>query len=367
MRPIDKHSGRKLTVIGPALTMGGMERASVNLANAFNRLGFDVTYIAVLRQKHFFKLNNNIRFFEPASFNTTRMSIWKTLRYLRSSVKHEQPDAVIVFNKFYAALTVIALAFTRTRVFISERSSPLYPWGLLFRFIHAFAFTLFPPEGIVAQTKVAATYQRSYYRKRSQIKVIPNAVREVKLSPDVIRKKKVLAVGRLDEFNKGFDQLIRAFAPITNPEWTLSFAGNDQHAGYLKELVASLGIENRVEFLGVRTDMDMVFAEVSIFVIPSRSEGFPNALCEAMAAGLPCISFDFMAGPREIIDHNVNGIIVENQNVAALTQAICSLMANPAERQRLGSNAMTVRSKYEELSIAKSYVEFMLDQVNEQK
>ena len=71
----------------------------------------------------------------------------------------------------------------------------------------------------------------------------------------------------------------------------------------------------RIKFLGKVEEIDKCYAYAGMFVIPSRSEGFPNALAEAMTAGCCCVTFDFVAGPRDIITNNINGIIVENKNM----------------------------------------------------
>jgi GalNAc-alpha-(1->4)-GalNAc-alpha-(1->3)-diNAcBac-PP-undecaprenol alpha-1,4-N-acetyl-D-galactosaminyltransferase len=350
---------RNICIVGPALTMGGMERASVNLANTLHALGHQVVFLAVLKQKHFFSLHKDIRFHEPSQFNIQRLSLFKTLFWLRKTIIKEDPEAIIVYNKFYAALTVIALAFTRFRIFISERSSPLYPWPLKLKIINRIAFWLFPPVGIIAQTSIAAAHQRKYYGKRANIAVIPNALRAVTIYTDVLREKVILAVGRLNEFNKGFDQLLDAFAKVKTNDWKLFFAGNDEHGEDLKKQTELLGLSEKVTFLGSIKDMDSVFARASVFVIPSRSEGFPNALCEAMAAGLACVSLDFMAGPRDIINNGIDGMIIKNNSIPALTEAIQYLIDNETERVRLGQNALAIRERYEARKIAQQFIEFI--------
>ena len=125
-------------------------------------------------------------------------------------------------------------------------------------------------------------------------------------------------------------------------------------------VVKELKIENRVVFLGPVKDLDSLFAKASIFVIPSRSEGFPNALIEAMAAGLPCISFDFDSGPREIITSGHDGIIVEKENVELLTQNIQLLQENEEYRNSLGKNALQVRNTLAEEKIASSFLKVCL-------
>lgn len=355
-----KDPRKKICVIGPALTMGGMERASINLANSLNSYNLSVTYIAVLKQNHFFKLNEGIKFFEPSDFNTKKMSIFRTLKWLRKCVKEEKPNAIIVYNKFYSALALLSLIFTSYKVYISERSSPLYKWPLRFRVINRLAFSLKPPTGIIAQTNIAAKYQRLYYGNKPAIKVIPNALREISLFPEVQREKVILAVGRLNEALKGFDRLIEAFGKVNAPGWKLVFAGGNESGEYLKKRAKELDIFHKVEFLGAVSEIDEVYAYAGIFVIPSRSEGFPNALCEAMAAGLACISFDFIAGPRDIIVDGENGFLVKDGDIDGLANKIQFLIENEKERTRLGKNALNLKNRLHSDIIGKEYLNFIL-------
>src|SRR5690606_2343592 len=135
------------------------------------------------------------------------------------------------------------------------------------------------------QTAIAATYQKKIYGEKIPIRVIPNALRPVTLYPEIRRKKWILAVGRFGDPLKGFDRLIKAFSKIHAHDWYLVFAGGDRDGEALKTLANELGVLERVLFLGKVIDLDRIYAEAGIFVIPSRSEGFPNALCEALAAG----------------------------------------------------------------------------------
>ena len=105
-----------------------MERASINLSSMLHESGHQITHFTVLKQKHFFELPSGIRLVEPENFNVKSLSIFKTMQWIRKDVRQINPDCIIVFNKFYAALVSIALLFTSSKIIISERSSPLYNW-----------------------------------------------------------------------------------------------------------------------------------------------------------------------------------------------------------------------------------------------
>ena len=201
-------------------------------------------------------------------------------------------------------------------------------------------------------------YQRKYFKK-TEVIVIPNSVREVQLFPEIKREKVILAVGRLNDYLKGFDLLIESFAKLKNQDWELHIAGGDEEGEVLKEQAERLGVINRIKFLGKVKEIDKCYAYAGMFVIPSRSEGFPNALAEAMGAGCSCIAFDFTAGPRDIIVDGISGLIVENGNTTEMAKAIDYLIAHPEKRIQLSKEAIKIREKLNKNIIANKIKYFL--------
>lgn len=353
-------SSPKVLFVAPCLAMGGMERAAVNTANGLQNAGCQVIFLSLFKKVHFFSLNDEITLLEPCGFNEKSLSLLKSVFWIRKEIKKYQPTHVLSFNKLYGAITAFSLLGIDISLFISERSSPFFKWKFPLNVVNRLAYKLNPPKGVIAQTKIAAKYQSKYFKK-SQIKVIPNSVREVRLYPEVARQTIILAVGRLNDHLKGFDLLLEAIAKIKNENWKLCIAGGNEDGQALKKMAVLLGIQDRVSLLGRVTEIDQWYAKAGIFVIPSRSEGFPNALLEAMAAGCPSIAFDFVAGPREIITHNENGIIVESGNTMKLAQAIDELIENKELRNRLGKEAMKVRDNYNSKRICRQITDYIFE------
>lgn len=348
----------KILIIAPCLAMGGIERASSNTANGLSELGAKVYFLSLFKKEAFFKLNEGIEIIEPQGFNKTKLSLFKSILWIRKEVKRVNPEHILVFNKFYGAITALALLGTKYPYFLSERSSPLFVWRQPMRAINKFAFSIKPPKGVIAQTNIAAEYQRKYFKK-TEVIVIPNSVREVQLFPEIKREKVILAVGRLNDYLKGFDLLIESFAKLKNQDWELHIAGGDEEGEALKEQAERLGVINRIKFLGKVKEIDKCYAYAGMFVIPSRSEGFPNALAEAMTAGCCCIAFDFTAGPRDIIVDGISGLIVENGNTTEMAKAIDYLKAHPEKRIQLSKEAIKIREKLNKNIIANKIKYFL--------
>jgi glycosyltransferase involved in cell wall biosynthesis len=324
--------------------MGGMERASSTLANEFDANGYKVYLLLLFKRKHFFQVSPAITVIEPEGFNSSSFSFLNTLKFIRDNVKSINPNATLVYGKFYGALSMLSTLGLKSKIFISERSSPLLKWPIHQRVFNKIAFFLKKPSGAIAQTSVAKELQSLYYGDRVPISIIPNAIRNVELYPEIKRQKIILSAGRPNDPLKGFDRLIDAYSLIKNKDWKLVILGGAGDIG-LERQVKSLELEAHVDLLEKSGNVDQWFAKAGIYVIASRSEGFPNVLCEAMLSGLACISFDFIAGPSDIIANNIDGILVKNGDIDALAVAMDGLISDQSKRKSIGLEARESRCK----------------------
>ena len=191
------------------------------------------------------------------------------------------------------------------------------------------------------------------------MKVIPNSLRAIEDTTGVVKKNQVIGVGRLS-FEKGFDRLIEAFSQVKHhDDWHLVLVGDGPVRKDLERQAEGLGISDKVTFTGLRKDVDLLLAESKIFVIPSRCEGFPNALCEAMASPLPCIAFDGV--PTEnLITNNVDGIVLKDNDIEGLTNAMGMLMDDEILRNTLSQNAISIRQRLDKEKIGDEFLDFIL-------
>jgi len=170
---------------------------------------------------------------------------------------------------------------------------------------------------------------------------IPNPVSiPTNLTPISQNNKSVISVGRLDE-QKGYDNLLLAWLLVNKsyPDWKLFIYGEGDKRLELESFINNNNM-NEVIFLPGRTNnVFKLFSESSIFVLSSRYEGLPMVLIEAMAYGMPAVSFDCETGPREIINDNVDGLLVENQNVECLAAKLMYLIDNETLRKKIGETA----------------------------
>jgi len=128
----------------------------------------------------------------------------------------------------------------------------------------------------------------------------------------------------------------------------------------LKELAIKLGIEQRVIFWGKQENVEEIYYKSSIFAFTSSSEGFPNAIGEAMSAGLPVVAFDCVAGPSEMITDGHNGFLIPLFDFRQFEERLAALMNDESLRTKLGSNAKESIKKYSSETICKAFYKFVL-------
>jgi glycosyltransferase involved in cell wall biosynthesis len=162
-----------------------------------------------------------------------------------------------------------------------------------------------------------------------------------------MREPLVIGVGRLTR-QKGFDLLIDAFAGLQErfPQWRMVILGTGPEQAALQSQIDRHSLQARVSLQGFDSDIESWFARAGLVVQPSRFEGFPNVLLEAMGMGAAVISSDCPAGPSEIIQDGINGRLVPMEDVSALGAAKEAHMRDAGARERLGEAAKAVRERF---------------------
>ena len=183
---------------------------------------------------------------------------------------------------------------------------------------------------------------KTYWGSLPNIEVIKNSIEGRAEHPSKLDSKTVIAVGRLS-YQKSIDRLIDAWKIVCDKRpssgWKLRIVGDGEMRQSLEEQVRSLGISGSVEFAGVLKDMDAVYGNASILALSSRYEGLPMVLLEAQAHGVPAVSFACKCGPKDVINHGENGLLVEEGNIKGLADALCTLIDSPEELKAMGKAA----------------------------
>jgi glycosyltransferase involved in cell wall biosynthesis len=188
------------------------------------------------------------------------------------------------------------------------------------------------------------------------VPVIPNAVvyplppGAPRIDPDAFLapgRKALLAVGRLDTV-KNLGMLIAAFSRLAPKyaDWDLVILGEGPERATLQAWVRARELDGRVLMPGIAGNVAEWHARCDLYVLTSHSEGFPNALAEALCHGLPAVSVDCDTGPRDIIRHGVDGLLVPAGDVTALAQALDRLMGDRELRRQFAAQAVDARQRF---------------------
>ncbi|XFA74198.1 glycosyltransferase family 4 protein [Thermosynechococcaceae cyanobacterium Okahandja] len=341
--------------------MGGAERVTANLANYWVHKGWSVC-VATLTdaETDFYKLDADIirvslntAVESPTYFLKIRNNL-RTLFAVRQLLREYQPD--IAIGMMTGASVYLALASRSLPVHCigSERTHPpICPPSKDWELVRTFSYGYL--NAVVALTEKSANWLRGNTNARF-VPVIPNPVvwplpiqPPIRNPAELMRedRKICLAVGRLS-IEKGFDLLLAAFSEITHscPEWDLVIVGKGELYNELQRQIYRMGLQERAYLAGQVGNISDWYKAADLFVLSSRFEGFPNVLAEALASGLPAICFDCETGPSDIIRHEIDGILVPNQDVAALTRNMKKLMTDENMRKKLSSRAVEARQRF---------------------
>ncbi|WP_455664242.1 glycosyltransferase family 4 protein [Phocaeicola sp.] len=188
--------------------------------------------------------------------------------------------------------------------------------------------------------------------------IIPNSLPFYPQESSSCKEKKIISVGRFTE-QKGYERFIEAWAKVNlkHPDWEVSVYGEGVDQNMLESLIKKNAIENNFKLCRPVKNIQDKYMESSIYVMTSRFEGFGMVLAEAMACGVPCISFDCPHGPADIIKNGEDGILVENGAIDQLADAICQLIENEEQRISMGNKAKINIKRYSNEVIMKKWDE----------
>jgi len=275
----------------------------------------------------------------------------KTLTFIRNTVNMIQPDRILSFGEIWNNLVLLALYGTSFPVYVSDRSTPNKDLGRLQNFLRQKLYST--AAGFIAQTRQAGEVAEK--RKwNSNIEVIGNPVPE--MPQGAHNQNTVLTVGRLIP-TKNVDRLLSMFKSVAEGNiWRLQIIGGNAKRGELLEKyiqqVQDWGWENRIQLLGQQKDIISYYQSAKIFAFTSASEGFPNALAEAMAAGCACIAYDCIAGPADMIDDGINGFLIPMGDEEQYKNKLQLLMEDASLRNRFGKEATKKMEGFEASKIA---------------
>lgn len=390
--PRQANFSAEIILVCNSLDAGGIERVVSTLANEWSRRGRKVSVVMLHDRRRFFALDPSVHHViidkarltwvaESLKKLKSRLSELKAARpwlialfgwplyhlfaehfyslnfrlfieyeawALRRALRRVESPIVVSFGTSINIITLRACEGLGRRVIISERNDPrrlvrFGLWDLMWRKHYRSA------DIVTANTR-GALLDMGGYVDQEKLAFVPNPLifKKKNGGAHALPSPSFLTVGRL-VWDKAHDVLLNAFALAGEElkEWRLVVVGDGRRREMLKTQAAKLGLAERVDWHGIVPDPHAFYHAANIFALPSRVEGTPNALLEAMSCGLPVIVSDGAPGPLELVEDGVTGLVVPVNDAAALAAALRRLASDAELRRRLGEAARARVSEYD--------------------
>jgi len=357
---------------------GGLERVLANKLNYFSEHTAIELHVITFQQENnlpCYPINNNVTFHDlninynrdisflhPSNFKLAS----KHYSRLKAKIKQIKPDVIVVCNYefgFYF-IPLIAKKTIKIKEFHSSRHfnylERLKNKNLLKEIKHKLSDYFESKYDYL----VLLTTDEQHYFKTNNTVVIPNAIHNIGSEAAELNNKRVISAGRIAPV-KGFEYLITAWKIVveTCPDWTLDIYG-DGDSDYISQLqkqIETLDLKAQVCLKGATNHLESEMLDASIYVMSSLTECFPMVLLEAMACGLPILSFDCPNGPRHIITHNEDGLLVDYLNSEALAHSLIDMIKNPNKLKQLGIQAKENVQRLTDVNIMPKWLTLLLN------
>lgn len=342
----------KILIINDQFENGGAGRVTATMCCELVRRGYDIEVVTD-------NINFSIRYtlpenvaIHPVEFISRKkgsffrvMSLFRAAEDIRPIIKRVKPDVILAIQSNGFIRTFIANRGTGIPVIAVDHTSFARKMDAINTFTRHYLYKF--ADGLSILTK---RDEKLLGDKYPQKRVIYNPLTYQLLNQSTERQKTVLCVGRFDIWKiKGFDLIVDMWSELSqsHPDWKLLFAGTgkEESVNYIKGLVHQFRLDESVQFLGQVDDMQTLYSHSGIFALPSRIEGFPMVLLEAMSQGCPCVAFNVGGASEEMIENGA-GFVIEDGDLKSFKNALSELMDNDEKRNLYSSKSVESASRF---------------------
>lgn len=356
----------KLLYITNGITgSGGLERVlSVKASLLAEKLDYEVHILSLNEDGKvpFFHFSDKIIRHSISVGGNPLKYLWQYIKGIRQKVKEIDPDIISVCDDGLKGFFLPKIIGNKTPMIYERHISQLIEVGegqnKWEKLLSSLKFQLMNTLAQSFDRFVVLTNGNTKEWKLSNMEVIPNPLSFYPQQGSALQNKKVIAVGK-QGYQKAYDLLLDAWAqlPVELKDWQLHIYGKKEESLELPALAEQLDIAKSVFFHAPEKNIELRFLDSSIFVLSSRFEGFGMVIIEAMACGLPVVSFDCPHGPADIITNGKDGFLIENGNTTQFAEQLSLLMKNFNLRKELGTTGKETAKKYLPETIVKEWDE----------
>lgn len=346
-----------------SMTKGGAERVIANLSNDLVNK-YDISIVVTPPDKPMYELDKRITYYTLDSTKLKKGVFARTIHRvikLRKTIKKYNPDIIVSLLPEPTFRIMIAKIGLHKKAIISVRNDPNVEYNtmtkkILMKLLYSRA------NGFIFQTNDAKKYFSKKIQKKSA--VIPNPINDSFICKpyDKKREKIIVSVGRLTK-QKNQKLLIDSFYEVHKKydDYILKIYGSGELKDDLENQIEKLGLKKSAFLMGEVDDIKEEIYKSCLFVLTSDYEGMPNALLEAMALGIPCISTNCpIGGPKSLINNYDNGILVEVNDKNKIVDAMIKIIRDDKFAKKIGDNANKICNELNSTIINDKWEKYIL-------
>lgn len=278
---------------------------------------------------------------------------------LKSYFEENNIDVAILQGNYSGFLGSAVRFSTKTKLVFCDHGALMNQWERKDIVMIRLISSLLCNKVVTLTEENKVDYCKHFLLPKNKVRVIQNWIDLDKYHSQKYdtESKSLVSAGRFGK-EKGFDQLIKAFAPVAkkHPQWTLDLYGDGEMMDTVKNLIDEYNIGGNVNLMGMRNDLSEQYGKYAFYVLPSYREGLPLTLLEAKTNRLPIVSFNIKTGPSEIVRDGVDGILVPPQDIEAMSNAICSIIEDDDMRIRMSDKSQENIDKFSKKTIINKWM-----------
>ncbi|EIP4520162.1 glycosyltransferase family 4 protein [Campylobacter coli] len=324
-----------LLLIGDITIGGGAERVVCNLANSFNELGYDVEILSFYKdgEKSLYEIHKNVKinFF----YKIPRKQVFKKPFY---KLYYKYYESYILKQKYKDIDVMIYNNCSQFPFFKNKNTKYI-------KLIHEIFKRYQSRNNFFDNLVILSFCELELWKKHHKnVSVIPNFIPNISKKKSNSSQKNILSIGRMTlEDQKGFLRLIDIWKMVQKKEvykdWTLTIVGEGELKKTIEQKIKAYKLENSIILKPFTKEIEKEYLKASIYVMTSYFESFGMVLIESANYNIPSISFNIHSGPKEIIENEKSGFLIEDGNLQEFADKICLLMDNESLRKQMGENA----------------------------